>query len=529
MADRKTIGIGLGLAAAMLLVTRPAGAQGPTIPSEPRGGIPARGPGDLSSPGTSTGLGGSIPGGDEILGGRPGPSVPRVPRSLTRPGTGRPAVPRRPGIAAPPSVPIGTVPIYGALELPRSGADEGPPDGLTFDAAIERLVHENLALRSRFFEIPQARADVLTAGLRANPLLYADAQLIPYGEYSAARPGGQTQYDLNVTYPIDISRKRQARTRVAARGLAVLEAQYQDAVRLQIDNLATAYVDALVARETVRFARAGRAGLAEILDRTTRLYRRGDRTIADVSRIKAQFEAAEVGAMDAEESLRRANRTLGALLEIPPDRAEGIELRGTIHDVAPGPPPIGELTALALATRPDLAAYRLGVRRAEDNVRLQKANRFSDVYLLYQPYTFQNNAPLGLKSATSWALGMTVPLPVYDRNQGNIERARLNVSQTKVELTDRERQAVVEVRQAEREYAVTRAAVARIETELLPAAERVYRDTKGLYLAGEEGAIVFLNAQREYNDVLRQYRDTLARHRRAMLRLNTAVARRVLP
>ena len=57
-----------------------------------------------------------------------------------------------------------------------------------------------------------AKADILTAGLRANPILYSDVQCVPYGSFSRARPGGQTQYDVNVSYPLDITRKRQART-----------------------------------------------------------------------------------------------------------------------------------------------------------------------------------------------------------------------------------------------------------------------------------------------------------------------------
>ena len=81
-----------------------------------------------------------------------------------------------------------------------------------------------------------AEADILTASLRANPILYSDVQLVPYGTFSPNRPGGQTQYDLNVTYPFDLTGKRQARTLVATRAKRVIQAQYQDAVRLQIDN-----------------------------------------------------------------------------------------------------------------------------------------------------------------------------------------------------------------------------------------------------------------------------------------------------
>src|SRR5439155_9260583 len=96
---------------------------------------------------------------------------------------------------------------------------------------------------------------ILNAGLRANPIFYADGQLIPYGRYSRQRPGGQTQYDVNISYPLDLSRKRQNRTMVATAAKRVLEAQYQDAVRLLIDNLYTAYVDVLAARQTLIYAR----------------------------------------------------------------------------------------------------------------------------------------------------------------------------------------------------------------------------------------------------------------------------------
>jgi cobalt-zinc-cadmium efflux system outer membrane protein len=171
----------------------------------------------------------------------------------------------------------------------------------------------------------------------------------------------------------------------------------------------------------------------------------------------------------------------------------------------------------------------LGLGRAEAEVKLAVANRLSDVYLLYQPYTFQNNAPFNKQNATSWALGVTVPLPIYNRNQGNIQRARLNVGQSQVELGEREQQAANEVRQAERQYALTRAAVERIEGKLLPAARRVRDDAYRLFVQGEEEAIVYLNARREFNEAARQYRDMLVRHRRAMLRLNTAVGQRLLP
>ena len=144
-------------------------------------------------------------------------------------------------------------------------------------------------------------------------------------------------------------------------------------------------------------------------------------------------------------------------------------------------------------------AYRLGILRAEGDVKLARANRLSDVYLLYQPYTFQNNAPFDKESTTSWAwAGVTVPSPLFNRNQGNIQGAGSTSHQSRVEVADCAAGRGNEVRQAEREYALRPARRAGIEGRLLPAATRVRDDAYRLFIQGGGGVVVFLNAQREY-------------------------------
>jgi cobalt-zinc-cadmium efflux system outer membrane protein len=517
-----------GVVVAWSLGQAPASAQAPALPT-----AAAHEPGTIrNSLGQAPGSGAvpfnNPPGaGADVLSGRAGPSAPRVPSSITTPGgtTAPSALPMLPL----PTLPPNTLPVYGPLSVPRAGEEEGPPNGLTLDQAIERLVRANLDLQSRYYEIPQAQADVLTASLRANPIFYADSQLIPYGNYSEKRPGGPTQYDININHPLDLSHKRQARTEVACRAKRVLEAMYQDAVRLQLDNLYTAYVDVLAARATVDYSRASVATFGEMLRVARAKMARGNLFVVDVERLEWQKGAAELGMAEAIGSLRNAHRTLGVLLNIPVADAERLPLRGTIHDWAPPPPALPELLRIAWTDRPDLVAQRLGISRAEADVRLALANRFADVYVLTQPYTFQNNGPFDRKSGTSWALGITVPLPLYNSNQGNIARARLNVDQTRIELTALEQQVIAEVVRAAQEYDQTRAAVERIEKELLPSAGRVVVKTKRLYESGEVDVVPYLTAQKEANDLTRQYRDTLVRHRKSMLRLNTAVGRRILP
>ena len=129
---------------------------------------------------------------------------------------------------------------------------------------------------------------MLTASLRANPIFYADAQLIPYGRFSERRPGGATQYDVNISHPVDFSGKRRARTNYATRAMKVTEAQYQDAVRIEINNLYTAYLDILSARQTSRYAKASSDGLAGLIRATQLLYEKDMASRADVNQVRGR-------------------------------------------------------------------------------------------------------------------------------------------------------------------------------------------------------------------------------------------------
>ena len=104
-----------------------------------------------------------------------------------------------------------STPFYGTLEIP-SQDDDGPPDGLTLDSAIDITLERSLDLRSKFCEIPMARADMLQASLRSNPIFYQDGQLLPVrgSPFTRAAPAGPSQFDTNITYPLDVSHKRQA-------------------------------------------------------------------------------------------------------------------------------------------------------------------------------------------------------------------------------------------------------------------------------------------------------------------------------
>ena len=527
MIRRVVLGVSLGLV--WLVGGGRSLAQNPTLGRGSGGGSVV---GGSSSLGQAPGSGGNqfsnAPGSERPTLGGGGSSTPVAPPSISDPGGGAAQVPGGPGVVGTPALLPAQVPLYGPLSLPATD-DEGPADGLTLDEAIPRLIHENLDLKSRFLEIPQARADILTAGLYANPILFFDAQLVPYGSYTRQRNGGPTQYDLNISHPLDLTGKRRARKAVACAARDVIEAQYQDAVRLEVDNLFEAFIAALLARESIDLSDAALSGLDQVLETIRDQRQEKIATEADVSSVLIQRELAAQGLSEARQTYRSAKLRVGAELAIPPAQAEVMEIRGSLKVNAPPAPSAEELVDMALRCRPDLAAFRLGVKRSQADVTLAKANRLADVYVLLQPYTYQDPGATSSKASHSWAGGVTVPLPAYNRNQGNILRAKINVDQSKTELAAQELRVTTDVLQTEKEYAIARAAVERLEGSIRPAAQQVLDTAKLRFRSGEKDILYYLSARRDYNDFVRQYLQSYLRYRRSLLKLNTAVGQRIMP
>jgi cobalt-zinc-cadmium efflux system outer membrane protein len=523
-------GFGFLIVVVCATATSSAWAQGPTIDVDNPPGVS----GGSSMVGPALGAAGSplfqnLPGSTEApIGGRAGPSVSRAPISALNPQAGARRSAGQPNFKIP-ALPTAEVPAYGELDLPEGSLVVGGENGMNLNDTIDLMIRENLNLIAMRYEIPMADADILTASLRANPVFYADSQLIPYGRYSRANPGGQTQYDVNITHPLDISHKRQARTEVARAARRTVEAQFQDAVRQQVDNLYTAFVDVAAAELTLVFSQTYLKGITRLLQINEELFKGKQISEDPVFALQAQVEQAQLQVREAQQAVSRTTRTLSQMLNVPRNQSLALRIRDKLRDDRPLPQNEEELVQTAMQFRPDLAAWRLGLRRAEAEVVSAKRERLSDLYLLYQPYTLQDNRPFGLKSPLSWAVGLTAPMPVYNRNQGNIERAKINVTQSQVQLAQIERQIQDEVAEAVREFQLSLDAMLEQEREVIPASRRVRDAAFRRWQGGSTSVLEFLSAQKDFNDRVKDYRDSVVRHRRAMLDLNTAVGTRLMP
>jgi outer membrane protein, heavy metal efflux system len=402
------------------------------------------------------------------------------------------------------------------VEAPQRPGDAvaegaGAGDRLTLSAAVDRLERANLTLAAQWLEVVQARDDVIAAGQRPNTVLLIQAN------------GAQMRLR-----PWEFAPKLWMRGLTAGLAARVTEAQYRNAVRTRTAELYTAFVDLQEAQMQVRLARASVTGYESLLDVTKLLTETGQLGKAELAQVNAGKTRATIGVAEAELALQQARFTLADLLSIPAPQAGQLEVADDTERPESPLHPLDELIRVALACRPDLSAYRLGLRRAQADWIRALVEQWPDLYCVAQPNQLPRAKAAGVAGALPWASSLLVSLPDLDHHRGRIARAVHNVEQTRIELAQVERRVILEVRQAQLEYSHSLSVERRLREELLPSARAARDRAYNLFHNGETDSQNYLRAQTDYNEVTQDYLKAAIRHRRAALGLNTAVGKGVL-
>jgi cobalt-zinc-cadmium efflux system outer membrane protein len=313
---------------------------------------------------------------------------------------------------------------------------------------------------------------------------------------------------------MDVSGKRRARVKSAVCALRSVEYKFQNFRRIQIDNLSTLFTDALVAQETLRSYKGSTALQAPRF--------RFDRTQASP-------------ADEAETTLRDKRLALAALLDLPDP--EVIRLRGMVYDdrffddrtKAAQKSRLAWLKQIAFANRPDVQAQRWSVYRALADLDAVRASRLDDVTFLVQPYTY---SPL-LPNRVGWALGITVPMPIYNRQQGNLAKAQQVVAQTQAVLTSLENAVAAEVEAAYNAIGDTWSDIQRFGKKMaipVPLPPREFREDERPKDAVVEQSLKSLNGyvrelkNRDIEWDEKNFYTAVIQHRKSLMRMNTACA-----
>ncbi len=402
---------------------------------------------------------------------------------------------------------------------PASGSGQEPaPDGvMAIQRAVDLALDRNLDLMAKRFDVDLASARVVTAGLRANPMLSVGADyqdlLGSHFQNDSSNGAGPPEYNVRLDYPFDVAGKRRKRLAVANADRSISELLLLNAVRELSFDVRSACLDVLQTGAVLDLGRRQLETLESVVAINEVRVRDGD--LAESELMRTRLAARQVaGAIRLSElELSKAQTALGLLLASPAD-APPVGVQGPIPSDRIDPE-IGALRAEAIAERPDLRALEQARGRADADVSLQRALAVTDLGV-----GVQYHRQTAFAKGDSLGFFLNGTLPVFDRNQGEIRRARSTMSQVEAQITAFRASLDADVVRAVASYRAARDRLNVFEGGALDEAKEVRDAAEYAYRRGEVSFLEFLDAQRAFIETTRSYYEALADHARARFEID---------
>lgn len=389
---------------------------------------------------------------------------------------------------------------------------------LTIEQAVEEAIGHNLDLLAERYNIPVAEARIVTARLRPNPVLSVGGDhldLLGTG-YDAINQAGPAEYSVRTDFLLERAHKRANRIAVAEGSKAVAELQLLNAIRTLVLGVQDAYVEGLLAKDNLTLAEENLKAFEDIVDVNRKRVASGD--LAEVELLRT-----ELAELQYESAVRQANlrlRTARVKLQLLLGRGKTDPLADVTGQMRRDTRPVvaAELEKTALELRPDLRALERDEARSLADVRLQLAQGKVD-YTVGTEYRRQQ----GLAGrGNSLGVFFSTNIPVFNKNQGEIERARQERRQIEARMKALRATIQSEVETAHLQYMNALKGLERLEGTMLSKAKDVRQITEFAYRRGEASLVEFLDAQRAYNETIQSYNEARADFARSLYLMDSA-------
>ena len=357
----------------------------------------------------------------------------------------------------------------------------------------------------------------MTARLRPNPVLSGGANSLDWlgTGFNEINGAGPPEYSARVDFVFERSGKRDLRTAVAAAARTVAEAQLADFIRRLTLEVTLAAIDLLEAKSKLQLATANLDALDRLVQLNERRLTSGAIPPLEVTRSRVAMLQYRGSVKTAQLALVQARLRLQTLI--------GRRAADPLVDLDEplGTPPaaaardLRTLQSAARINRPDIRALQRDRARSQSDLRLQLAQATVD-YTIGAEYRRQQ----GVNGTGNLAgLFVSVPLPIFNRNQGEIARATAEHEKADRSFAALDATVAGEVASAYEEFESARQLLVDMERDLLQPAADARAGTAYVYQAGATSLLDVLDAQRAYNETMETYYSAQAAYRRAEARL----------
>jgi cobalt-zinc-cadmium efflux system outer membrane protein len=417
--------------------------------------------------------------------------------------------------------------LVAILALSLSGRSPAQ-SALTWQEVRDKFEATNPSLKAGQIGVDESRADEITAHLRPNPNLTVSVdQINPFvSQPSPSGTPGNSYRPLafalpfgSVSYLHERRHKRELRLESAQESTAIATSQQSDLERTLLFDLRSAFVQVLQQKAILDLAKENLTYYDHVLDVNRDRFRTGAIARVDLDRLELQRVQYESDLQTAEVNLRTAKIQLLTLLN---DRTpiEQFDVAGPF-DFSQQLPALDEVRQTALDTRPDLRAAVQSIGKATTDHKLAVANGSTDP-------TFSVDLARNPPIPVYFGVGVSIPLRVFDRNQGEKLRTQLDIDRNQRQMEATRAQVFSDVDSA---YATVNSSV----VLLLPYKERYLKQAESVrdtiafsYQRGAASLLDFLDAQADYRSVQVNYLNLVGSYLTAAAQLNLAVGREVI-
>lgn len=348
---------------------------------------------------------------------------------------------------------------------------------LTLEQALATAYERSPLLAAARNEAASSEGRLTQAGVIPNPS-------IAVGIDDNRRTTRTTTTTLSM--PVELGGKRAARVKAAGLARDIAQRDLSSARADLRAAVIAAFFDVAVAQETVRVSQ----GTVEIAQNALRLAERrvaaGKAPPLESSKARVELANSRIEARAADSALQAARRKLGQLWGAPqPDFAQvGADL-GTL----PRREAIDDLRA-ALATSPRMEAGRLSVEMGRAQLEVEKSKRYPDITL--SAGVARDNE----QGRNKAQFGVAIPLPLFDRNQGNVYSATMQSYKAQDMYRELESRLTADLLQSISQFDLAANSAREYRATVLPGAAEAYDSARKGFEAGKVSFLEVLDAQR---------------------------------
>ncbi len=395
-------------------------------------------------------------------------------------------------------------------------APAGPTHPLTLEEVISLTKAKNLNLLAAEQNLLSVKAQEVQAGVRANPNLGLVGTDV---SNPASNPASPYSYSVQVSRLFERGEKRRWRLDSARSTTDQTRDQYALQEQQTILSVKQAFTNMLLAKAALKLAQDNLKDFRHELDINKTRYSAGDIGKLDYERLDLQLSQFESDETSAELNLKQSSYQLQTLIGF--ERvADNFDIAGELM-----PPPVTstltDFEQKALAARPDYKASQDAIRVADAGVKLAYANGTTDPTLEgeYDRVGTYNSAGFNL----------SIPLRIFDRNQGNKETAKDVAQASRFSEMAARAQVYSDVAQAWAGYLGAKTMSDRFNGHYLDEAKDVLSIAQFAYEHGGIALVDYLNALQDDRTTTLNALNSYAQTWMAIHQLSFATATEVAP